>query len=637
MNDSSENPGATGSGGSPAASRRLRNLYLDVVYRTNRLLVTSLSILFVLAVVLIVETREQEKQEQQINDQINQDNAMISEAQRALSAEVDGFLKILEVVERSIPERKECQKTDVETPESCWRLREARDSAKEMKFLLRPFDAALSRETQASLVDQLGSLVEQLKEGDKWLSQHLINLNADKPKGSSSEAITVTELSKLRTALKKLISNARGRERGDRAHAEALRRHETVLEELRRREESIPTPIGSFAIKPRLGLFLVTVGSFAVFAFFSAARARTGRLFEQVSRQELADKAPMEAPFWLHPLSDVGRAPSQIDRHGPNEAASVVFHLSWILLGTMLVASCLHWNTPNQIAYVSHLGVNVLLLTGIFFQIGYVVTVVLLAKSAREWLANHVENMAETGNEWARWRQAHVPISRRQLILGVGVIIVAGIAWRVFPFLLPLSRNQGGAPKDPDRVSTCQPNFFDMILEADRKVLLMNARSRIVHHQDFCARHLPRAVNQLPFQNSELPGCLHSDRRTSILEVLARKARANSYKADSEDEAVRYQQETVHYLQKAIAEGPLNLRLYDKLVRVYGQMKKYHPIDALLKSGTAAASKELDELRASAGSGELNVAIKRREARLERTLSEFRRRVQRAEKRARKS
>ena len=98
------------------------------------------------------------------------------------------------------------------------------------------------------------------------------------------------------------------------------------------------------------------------------------------------------------------------------------------------------------------------------------------------------------------------------------------------------------------------------------KRLVANTGSRVIHHLDVCASHLPLAVNQRPPQEGDE---IHESLRIKILEVLAMQAWSDKERVES--------------LFLAIEHDPCALRVYDQLIRILGKLKRYDTIHNTLR------------------------------------------------------
>ena len=100
------------------------------------------------------------------------------------------------------------------------------------------------------------------------------------------------------------------------------------------------------------------------------------------------------------------------------------------------------------------------------------------------------------------------------------------------------------------------------------KRLVTNSRSKVTHHFDACKFHLPLPANQRATQAGDE---IHESLRVKILEILA----IGSW----------HDEERVELLFLAIEHDPCAMRIYDRLIRVLGRLKRYHKIHTTLQLG----------------------------------------------------
>lgn len=112
--------------------------------------------------------------------------------------------------------------------------------------------------------------------------------------------------------------------------------------------------------------------------------------------------------------------------------------------------------------------------------------------------------------------------------------------------------------------------------------LVLNPRTNVIHHQKACARHLPR--NGKP--GATLPADLKRlhNGGVFILETMAAEALARK----DFDGAIAL-------LRRALVQRPSALHVYDKLVRIYGRLRRYNEIHTLLN--TALSDPRLVKMR----------------------------------------
>jgi len=108
--------------------------------------------------------------------------------------------------------------------------------------------------------------------------------------------------------------------------------------------------------------------------------------------------------------------------------------------------------------------------------------------------------------------------------------------------------------------------------------LVTNSNNGIAHHRDICSNHIPFTSNQRKLQPGDV---IHESLRVNIFEALARD--------EIKDE------DKIKWLVEAIEFDPTALRIYDKLTRLYGKLKRYESIHLTLRNGHSRVIKLADQ------------------------------------------
>jgi hypothetical protein len=166
--------------------------------------------------------------------------------------------------------------------------------------------------------------------------------------------------------------------------------------------------------------------------------------------------------------------------------------------------------------------------------------------------------------------------------------------------------------------------------------MVVNSRTRVVHHEFFCSAHLPVEKNRIALDKSGAGLCFHALYHIRILEMLARweldisaatsglysyntavtrknrevklsnsevKPSNSEVKLSKDERQARHKERlseaerAAPYLVKAIELNPLSYHLYDKLIRVYGRLSRYQDIAKLLDGAQQAVARETAELK----------------------------------------
>jgi len=328
------------------------------------------------------------------------------------------------------------------------------------------------------------------------------------------------------------------------------------LNEERNAEEAIPTPFGTFNIHPRLGLLIVAFGSIVSYLAFATAAWRATRALARIAECDGRAYARPEVPFWL-PLIP-SRLPDEWRCRADERfqsIASVVLQVAWSIAGCALLVECTRWNMEDRIWYSSIPLVNGALWVGLYLQ-------AFISSFWIDWAIRAIPVKPEAANVLkeipGRLRER---LSRRRFL-----IVSGGAALVVFGFRQLWLRLRA---------------VSELRIRSDE--LVTNVASGVIHHRRLCAGHLPSQRHRARVTDTIQTGAIHQSMSASILEELAKDANDN-------------EQATI-YLKHAIEQSPASLRLYDRLVRIYGRQRRYQQIHKLLEDGLASAKqKELPRI-----------------------------------------
>lgn len=109
-------------------------------------------------------------------------------------------------------------------------------------------------------------------------------------------------------------------------------------------------------------------------------------------------------------------------------------------------------------------------------------------------------------------------------------------------------------------------------------MIVVNKRTGIMHHKVFCKGHLPKSenINQNITLNTTLK--FHKTKKVEILTKLSENTSA---------------EDAVEVLLLATENNSTSVHLYDKLVKLLGQLKRYESIHLLLNNAERKLTNEL--------------------------------------------
>lgn len=111
--------------------------------------------------------------------------------------------------------------------------------------------------------------------------------------------------------------------------------------------------------------------------------------------------------------------------------------------------------------------------------------------------------------------------------------------------------------------------------------LVVNKNTGVIHHKKFCKNHLPKEQNSLENIRISPKIKFHTSKKIQILNHI------------SEDISV---EDSIQVLLLAVENNPTSVHLYDKLIKLFGKIKRYESIHLLLSD---AQRQLLDKISSS--------------------------------------
>jgi len=372
---------------------------------------------------------------------------------------------------------------------------------------------------------------------------------------------------------------------------------QTQLQAMRTAKQAIPTPFGNFQVPPNLAFMALAFAAVLGYLFFimSVFRLRAfAREYLRLGEGEETlplDRAP---PLWLYGrdsriFSSLFSNPKVSKRWAAAASlgTSFLIHAGWLVFAAWLVYESWTWKSSAILLFENkHIPEYVLLL---LMTLAVVLFLILfLPLPSREPLFRIKPVLGFPGKN----------LTRRAFLGGSLIFFIAGAAY-YFGF-------RGGR----QRVKRCTPEADPILLQDYKQDFVTNRRTRILHHSIACRNHLPRLKNR---ESNLAPNqfCLHKSYASRIWEETAARDVLNE----------RYEPAIAH-LRKAIEMSPFSYHLYDRLIGLYGRLRQYDEIGTLLQ-GT------LQRVRIQ----EQNISLKQRRAfraqkQMERAEKEFQVRYQ---------
>lgn len=600
----------------------LRESYSDTVTRTGRFIVSTLIILFVLTVVVEQQIREYDarlRKQREIhaaaNESVRKASARVSAASRALP----DFI----------------------------RSETAREKEGLVVGALPKLSLRMTQEKLARVVQRLDEYTTRLRPliDERHKEEAAAQKKAEKGEAEGPQAAPSAKDSQARgplhssEVLSKAIDDLDKYKEAILARAAVVQKQEAAEKEMKdvaTGKKSIPTPFGNFEVIPRLALLAIAFAILLTYLTTNAAIARArsfARRYSAVAGTGAVVSELVPAPPWLHgPEPDMERVLTWSRPRGPRQALAALFHGGWLALGWWVSAECLgRWHSTEALMfqYASLLNYALLVLL-------IVSTVVGLSNLTRIGLGG------STFSSLAPALRLDAPGGRRAFLrywaLGLTALAAGGAGYLFRP--TRAARRQAPCAEAPG-----SGGDLDLVL---------NRRTKILHDESRCAKHLPGIKNRVKVSKAGAAltagACLHSSKAASIWYDLAkqkirtademrervrwveeekreaaaapgnasrRKARpglgpkavvvkevapagwgeAPSKQEDETPEQLQKSadgnyEEAISHLKRAISLSPFSVHLYDLLVKLYGRQRRHGEIESLLKGAAQMVADE---------------------------------------------
>lgn len=657
----------------PPEAADLKKSYADAVTRAGRFVLTSLIILVTLTFVVEQEIRERARDEGIHSRQARERAGRLRASKQELSGDflvIEKFLK-----ERRSRDNKQCVSTSRELlePDDILDVRPAAVAQPETsasradlvavarlnRGLKRARSAASEKATKGkeypyqSLCDTLGGIPEpvlsvresadlaKLQAQGPEIRARLAKLQESREKeGDKKRGADKTLIGLVNDAIEKVAQY----EKSYRQYSDAAQKHLATVEELKKINSvkgKVPTPFGNFEIQPALAMLAIAFSAFLTYFIFQYSVWHIRSLAAAYKSLHPRGRPVTDhdsAPFWLYSAdADRGRALTFQRRHWVSVALSFALHASWIWLAYWLASECLfRWGSTSML-YVGRRGVITYLFVACF-----VIAVALavwqfgspLLRPALRWAS-------VAANPFGKIAGAEQSKGRRNFVRGAAAfLVVAAAGGAVYAYLrsrlpkvickrLPardyfsLLGPQQPPEEKPSPVKCKGPPL------PPEPLLVVNRNTRIAHHSELCRGHLPKEHNRAAEgEAAARDALLHCDYQIRMLEQQA-DAIIEEHRCGLENVKAGARL-AIPILEKAVELSPYSFRLYDKLRKQYGYLKRYDAIHESLRRGRQTAEQELatlDKLPKTGGRS-------RREEKLKRTMSVFEGRAEKAKLRA---
>jgi hypothetical protein len=335
-------------------------------------------------------------------------------------------------------------------------------------------------------------------------------------------------------------------------------------EELKSAKKSIPTPFGNFQIAPKfalLGLAFAVILTYIPFLnWVRKIRGAANEYNAAVTGD--ADQSPLAipAPFWSPDPQPAGAGGAQ-GWSSTNALLSILVHVVWIGLGLWLIVECLAvWSATKALAfeYRSFWGY---LLVAVFAGV--------IIKALWPYVGPSLKRVSD---------KSPVQLNRRNFAIAMGVAVVGVVGVSLYRVL-----RKAKGPKLPRAPVS---DYTTIVTEE----WIQNKRTRVVHYEPICERHLPLGRHQEKVADPNKG--VHASCRVAILAALGHRLKRDVSRDEIEKNPTLAAegQLAIKYLVRAIQLSPLSLPLYDKLARTYGLFKSFDNILPLYRGGLTQAT-----------------------------------------------
>jgi hypothetical protein len=343
-----------------------------------------------------------------------------------------------------------------------------------------------------------------------------------------------------------------------------------ATKELSASKKSIPTPFGSFEVAPRLALLALSFAALINYFIFNYSTRRMRALAREYKHafpddNERKITAHVPAPFWLY--SKESNDEQMMDWSRGAAYLSFALHFAWLVIaGWLAFESLFRWNATKALVFS--------------YKIIWVyVLIACLVMSALLTLWTFIPAKARRSLLRAKKSSLSVYQNSRRAFVGLSALAVLSVASGGILYLLRRRVVKKG--QRPYSVPVSQ-----LGLDAERNPWIVHKRTNVVHYVGLCSKHLPFKYNQL--ENTVAPTNLliHSGYTLRILEDLAKRTLPQPGQ----------EEHAISLLKQAIALSPLSFHYYDRLVKIYGVLRRYEEIKPLLGNGLKQVDLKLVEI-----------------------------------------
>lgn len=330
--------------------------------------------------------------------------------------------------------------------------------------------------------------------------------------------------------------------------------------ELKNKEQSIPTPFGSFKMHSRVVLIVLTVVTLFIYIKYCFYVNRVfciekSLIVNGIKKNDL--DSIIKTPFWYYPRRSI-KQDLLIKTYLYRIYGAILFQIGFLLMYGSLIYEYFRWNSVFPLWFTSLLGVKIVL--SLFSIIFVFLVLTRLFPKTRHFLKEIIRSDDKKS-------KSNVFLDRRAFLV-YGVCSIAG--YKIYNKLLNT------------KLIKHLLDFTD-VKRYLRKNLVVNIKTNVVHHKRICSDHLPNIKNINFFDKSFRDAGIHKDFSSRILESIV-------------DEPLDFKS-AIFCLEKAIEINPHGLHLYDKLVRKLGSVKRYNEIHIILEEAHEKFLNQLHKMK----------------------------------------
>ncbi|HEV2801622.1 MAG TPA: hypothetical protein VGW12_14045 [Pyrinomonadaceae bacterium] len=588
----------------------LQKTYSESVSRTSRFLVTTLIILAVLTFITELELREFRRDRRSLVKQKKSAAQDLNVARKELNASLlkinvflderrkgrdnvcsredreDGLFEVGDyVATMELPVRAPARagQSFPAEPRGYWPELPRNEIKHPYEFLCGTLDGV--KDPALNINDKAG--VDKLKGHVPEIRQAISNLESQREREGNKAGKKDEQLIEFLDEAVKLV---RGYEKPYKVYtsvAEGVVATSDKLDALNSTKPSIPTPFGDFEVQPALallGLSFATLLSY--FAFISSIYKIRSYAIDYAAAHQWSETISGRdpAPFWLFSTDpDLKNALTWRAKPRVVAALSLTLHAGWVLLAAWLTWECLsNWNSIKFVPFDYKLLWPYALVALLLIAAGLAVSQFLPPQYRRVFSRLKLKKRPGTS------------VNRRVVLGGIlatfGLAATGGLLYLLLREKKVKVRHFGLPATD----ATISPHIRNLVLH-DRKLVL--------HHSEICSKHLPIHKHRARDVESRSDGHLHSACQLRILEKLAKDALHNlPTDYDPEDRKAKraafdkQAELALPYLEKAVLLSPFSYHLYDKLIGLYGRLRRYDAIKNLLEQARQNVERELAAL-----------------------------------------